>query len=243
MSRYRLAALVVVLSLMAPGLPAHALQGERGGLAEFAGLMTEAGYPVDTKGARELLRNAGIGVEDAIRLLRDNPNNADVIVPLRVEVTFSDSNSAGVTTTTVSSLSTAQTVDQVVALAAGDVCGWAITNVTFVGDVTGWVIAKQRLRTDWCWNSTKTKIVGIPVATPPTASVTTYGWALGATWTESPYISVNQWWISNWKYRIGTSSTLKLCPLHINIGCTFHSNPWIIHDMMGDGRVGKDSGL
>ena len=233
---------LVATFVMAPGAAANA-GNAAGGLGEVAQRMTEAGYPVETTSeARQLLRNAGIGVDDAIALLRDNPNNADLIAPLVFEVVGSELETSVNGTNSTQVPSSAESVDQAVALASTDICGWAISNVNIKGGASGWVIAKMGLRTDWCWNSSKTKIVGTPVESPPTSSVTVYGWSIGATWTESPKVNVDKWLTSGWKYRIATTSTFKLCPLHIDLGCTFHSNPWMIHDMYGNGTVGKSAG-
>ncbi len=233
------AACVFFVSLLVPFTSEVAWAEATGGSSsterDLARLLDDAGISVRTGAqARELALGAGLGVEDAVLLLQADLRYADTLVPLVVEsevIAASDPRlAAALRSGDFSDLATSSAQ-----------CGWAITKVNLKGGVSGWAVAWHRLRTDWCWNSAKTQIVGTPTNDPPTAGVTAYGTVLGYTWKKSPTIDARQWVLFGWKYRISTTSTLAVCPLRVGL-CYGYTNPWIIHDMYGNGTVGKKYG-
>ncbi len=83
--------------------------------------------------------------------------------------------------------------------------------------------------------------MGTPTNDPPIGRITAYGTILGYAWKKAPTIDARHWVRSGWKYRISTTSTLAICPIRIDV-CFGFTNPWIIHDMYGNGTVGKRYG-
>ena len=202
---------------------------------ELVRLLDDAGVPARTAAeARQLALDAGLRVEDAVQLLKVDLRYADTLVPLVAE--------SEVVAASDPRLASALRLGDFSELATSSAqCGWAITKVNLKGGASGWTVAWHRLRTDWCWNSSKTRIVGTPTNDPPTSGITAYGTILGYTWKKSPTIDARQWVLFGWKYRISTTSTLAVCPLRIGL-CYGYTNPWIIHDMYGNGTVGKKYG-
>ncbi|GEM_PF-4101115 len=229
--------LVIILPVLFDGEAAWARPTDASSVAEreLVRLLDDAGLSVGTGAeARRIASNAGLSVEDALTLLRADARYADTLVPLVIESEVVESSDPR--------LALALRSGDFSALAASARrCGWAITKVNLRGGASGLTVAWQRLRTDWCWNSTRTRIVGTPTNDPPIGRITAYGTILGYAWKKAPTIDARHWVRSGWKYRISTTSTLAICPIRIDV-CFGFTNPWIIHDMYGNGTVGKRYG-
>ena len=195
---------------------------------ELLRLLQGAGVGItNTQEATNLVSGVGLSVAEALKLLRSDSRYVDTFVRPSV---------------TVWSTRTGMAVPpQVAGTATGQQCGWAITQVSIKGGITRREVQWFRLRTDWCWSSNRRSIVGIPTHDPVTFGITSYGTVLGYNWTSDPSVDAHQWLLPDWKYRISTRGTSEVCPLNIDI-CFSPTQPWLIHDMFGNGTVGKRSG-